>query len=240
MLPEEVDPQISKNSDVFRTPRVSFLSLPQRRRWLPVSVRDTAPRPPCGQLPPVLRRRPSCRRKLGTFPIKESQTPHAGFSRPQPYNRSGRCRTDCTKGLQGSLLEESAWQSVQFILPRECFFCPRFQVASEGMRGMASITGTHIPRRFAAPPSTGDLERFRALICRAFPALRELSTLMRLPGENRTLLQTPPPRAGFGNLQGIPLPSAQSTFGNSVNITKMIRRRGDLRSEEGHGLETMP
>jgi hypothetical protein len=49
-----------------------------------------------------------------------------------------------------------------------------------------------------------------------------------------------PPRAGFGNPRGIPLPSAQNASGNRVNITKMIRRRGDLLSQEWHGPETMP
>ncbi len=38
-----------------------------------------------------------------------------------------------------------------------------------------------------------------------------------------------PPRAGVGNPCGIRLSSAQSASGNSVNITKMVRRRGDLR-----------
>jgi alpha-L-fucosidase len=36
-----------------------------------------------------------------------------------------------------------------------------------------------------------------------------------------------PPRADFGNSRGIPLPSAQRASGNRVNITQMIRRRGD-------------
>ena len=43
-----------------------------------------------------------------------------------------------------------------------------------------------------------------------------------------------------GRILLVPLPSAQRASGNRVNITKMIRRREDLRSQEWHGPETMP
>jgi len=49
-----------------------------------------------------------------------------------------------------------------------------------------------------------------------------------------------PPRPSIGTPRVIQLPPARRTSGNNVTMTQTVRKRGDLRSEEWHGPETMP